>query len=595
MRREVLMSEVRKMLDDVLTQLDSAQTLEQHEVSSALDSVGRAAKESGETINELQYEFIAVYLNLYDERREWGTFYAPIMSIVDDDGTRHDSPPLTSITPECIAYWIVRMRSAKHPTLRARYADLVWDLSRKATGNRPIIEAARIAVEGYAETLITLPKTSTHSWGHIGKRSVDIALSINDKERLRTAVAANVAYANAEVDEDERDFRQRSLFTILKDIPPNRRPQCEFQAVIDDFRRRLETLDAAEADQFSIDRYALPLADHYWSSQQPEEAKAVIRVYGAAVQRMADKATMATLAVGWLKQLYDLYRRFEMNDEGARVLKRMVELQPRVPNDLVTISTSQNIPQEEIDEWLNWLVTDDIDESFANLTGHFIPNLDEMRRQLEDLKNDYPLSQMFAATLVDHHGRAVAEIDPNNAEGKLIRQVNQGIHFRSTFLELGFQRLFKKHSIGPDELFSQVTKSPVWHESRHPVLKRGIEAYFAEDPIVAIHILVTEIENAVRVIGHSLRLSIQKRNRLGGFDLKNLADFLADDTVAGFLTEGIVTYLRVVLTDRRGWNLRNDTCHGILRAESFSKAASRQLLHIILVLSAVRAIGDLDR
>jgi len=79
---------------------------------------------------------------------------------------------------------------------------------------------------------------------------------------------------------------------------------------------------------------------------------------------------------------------------------------------------------------------------------------------------------------------------------------------------------------------------------------------------------------------------------LGGFDLRNLGDFLADDTVAAFLTENIVQYLRVVLTDRRGWYLRNYTCHGILRAASFSQAASQRLLHIILLLSAVRTNED---
>ena len=93
---------------------------------------------------------------------------------------------------------------------------------------------------------------------------------------------------------------EQSLFTLLKSIPPKRRPQAEFQAVIDEFRTRLETLNVAEADQFSVERYALPLADHYWSSQQPEEAKTVMRVYGAAVERMAVKTTMAALAVGWL-------------------------------------------------------------------------------------------------------------------------------------------------------------------------------------------------------------------------------------------------------------------------------------------------------
>ncbi len=469
---------------------------------------------------------------------------------------------------------------------------MVWDLSQKAVGNRPPIDAARIAVDGYCEALTTYPKTSFHSWGNIRKRVIDVALSINDHNRLRKAVAANVAYANANVDSGGSEFRQLSLFTLLKSIPPKHRPQVEFLAVVNAFRTRLGKLNDAEADQFSVERYALPLADYYRSSQQPEEAKTVMRTYGAAVERMARKTTMAVLAVGWLTRLYELYLRFEMNDEAKKVLKRVEELQPRVPNDLAAVSTSVEISEEEFGKWLNWLVTDDINESFAKLIGHFLPQLDQLRRQLDDLKKDYPLSQMFTETFVNHMGRAVAEIDPNDAEGKLLRQVNWDIQSRSTFLQLGMDHLFEKHYIGRNELFARVIESPVWHEQRHAILRRGIEAYFVGDPIVAVHILVPEIENAVRIIAAGLGLAVQKQNRMGGFDLKNLGDLLADETVAAFLTEDVVTYLRVVLTDRRGWNLRNKTCHGILPATSFTQAASQRLLHIVLLLSAVRTKAE---
>ena len=465
---------------------------------------------------------------------------------------------------------------------------MVWDLSQKATGTKPPIAAACTTIDGYSEVLTTYPETSSHNWGNIRKRSIELALSINDHNRLRKAVAASVAYSNANVDADESEFRQQSLFELLKSIPPRRRPQAEFQAAIDEFRTRLEALNVAEADQFRVERYALPLAEHYWSSQQPQEAKTVMRMYGAAVERMAVKTTMAALAVGWLRRLYELYLRFEMNDEAKLVLKRIETLQPRVPNECVPVSTSQHITQEEIDKWLNWLVTDDVEESFANVTGHFLPQIDQLRRQLENLNKDFPLSQMFTSTFVDHEGRPVAEIDPNDAEGKLLRQVYQDIQFRSSFLQLGMDRLFEKHSVGPHELFARVIESPIWHEQRHAILRRGIEAYFANDPIVAVHILVVEIENAVRIIARGLGLALQKQNRVGGFDLRNLGDLLADETVAAFLTENVVTYLRVVLTDHRGWNLRNDTCHGILPATSFTQAASQQLLHIVLLLSVVR-------
>ncbi len=606
------MADARQLLADALAMLDAASTLEHYEVNKALEPAGKAAKEAGEKVDELRFEFIAVYLALYDEPNVWGTHYGPEMSVIDNDGSRFDTPPLESITPECIAYWTTRMNAALHPALRARYADMVWDLSQRATGTRPPIDAAHIAIDGYSEALTAYPEMSLHSWGDIRKRIIDLALSINDEDRLRTAVKVNVACAKAAMTEDaiskagilhlksdgedthtnvaddEGQCRLMSLFAILRDIPPKRRPQAEFQAVVDEFRTRLEALNAAEADQFSVEPYALPLADHYWSSRQPEDAKTVMRVYGAAVERMAAKTTMAILAVGWLKRLYELYLRFEMNDEAKQVLKDIEGYQASVPNELMPISTSQHISQEEIDEWLKWLVTEDVDESFANLTGHFLPQLNQMRRQLEQLERDYPLSQVFAGAFVDHDGRTVAEIPTDDADGRLLRQVNQNIQFRNPFLQLGMDHLFEKHSVGPDELFTRVIESPVWHERRHAILRRGIEAYFADDPIVAVHILVVEIENAVRIIAAGLKLALQKQNRFGGFDLKNLGDFLAHETVAAFLTEDIVTYLRVVLTDRRGWNLRNDTCHGILPAQSFTRAASQRLLHIVLLLSAVR-------
>src|SRR5690606_22319830 len=105
--------------------------------SEALELAGKAAKESGETVDELRLEFIAVYLALYDEPNVWGTYYGPEMSSIDKDGNRSDPPPLELITPDCIAYWTTRMNAAKHPALRARYADMVWDLSHKATGDKP--------------------------------------------------------------------------------------------------------------------------------------------------------------------------------------------------------------------------------------------------------------------------------------------------------------------------------------------------------------------------------------------------------------------------------------------------------------------------
>ena len=40
------------------------------------------------------------------------------------------------------------------PCIAGRYADLVWDLCRTVTGNNPPIDAARIAISGYVDSIV---------------------------------------------------------------------------------------------------------------------------------------------------------------------------------------------------------------------------------------------------------------------------------------------------------------------------------------------------------------------------------------------------------------------------------------------------------
>ena len=104
------MADARQLLAEALSVLDTASTLEHYDVDKALEPAGKAAKESGEKIDELRFEFIAVYLAPYDEPNVWGTYYGRDMVDV----------PLELITPECIVYWTARMNAARHPALRVR-------------------------------------------------------------------------------------------------------------------------------------------------------------------------------------------------------------------------------------------------------------------------------------------------------------------------------------------------------------------------------------------------------------------------------------------------------------------------------------------
>src|SRR5262249_708040 len=86
-----------------------------------------------------------------------------------------------------LKYWEKRMTAAKHPLLRARYADLVWDLSKPACSLKAPIDAARIAIDGYVAAGALADAGSAMTASDRLQRGLRLALSIGDQTRAEQA------------------------------------------------------------------------------------------------------------------------------------------------------------------------------------------------------------------------------------------------------------------------------------------------------------------------------------------------------------------------------------------------------------------------
>lgn len=324
--------------------------------------------------------------------------------------------------------------------------------------------------------------------------------------------------------------------------------------------------------------------------------KLVMREYGIRPRdwpdvnsgRMADQA-MAILGIAWLRGLHGLYMRFQMNAEAAAVLARIEVRQPEVPGNLAPVRIPMEVNAEELVEFLTFVVTDDLAESVANLAVNFLPDIQEQREQMAQLAIEHPLAAAIPGVLVAHDGREIAHLGREDGDtGRLMHHLAQGMGFTSFHLRQAFARFRERHALDVQAIFDYCAASAVWPDDRHGVLRRGIEAYLDDDHVVAIHLLVTELENAVRNIARTIRTPLQRPNRFGGLDLRTFGDLLADPQVRQCLTENVATYIESVLTDQRGWNLRNTTCHGVRPFATFNSAASDRAMHIVLLLSLLR-------
>jgi hypothetical protein len=577
----------RQLLIDMLAELDRVVKLDRFEVTAALERVAKAAKVAGETVAELRYELIAAYLVLYDEPCEWGTHFGPEFSQSTADGRRIDSPPLEAITAACVTYWGTRMNAASHPALRARYGDLVWSFSQKAAGKKPPIQAAHTAIDNYIDTIVNERADAFDGTGDLQRRAVCLAASV-DPDRLRRAVEALQKHATSGPESD-REHRQLELFGLLMELRGNRRPDAALDALASDLRARFDRQHDAHADQFTMKDIALPLADYYRSVQQPVESKAVLRMYGAAVERISAEAA-AMLGSAWLRGLHDLYERFEMHEEAEALLPKIEAKSANIKDELKHVSQTTTIPEDKLDEAIEELISGSKGDVLFRLAANFLPSVDDTRKLVKDIASKSFVMNVFTQEVVTDDGRVTASIGPisSDLEGHVVQQLNLTIQFLSQLYRPTLERAIDRHRLTSDDFVTWLRECPLYTEDRVPLLRRVFAAYLSGEWETAIHVAIPQIESALRRLLALCNQPLIRPHRQGTFHLKNLDEVLRDPVVERALPADVKTYLRTLLCDQRGLNIRNNVCHGLWGAAEFNFSIADRVIHAILVIGLLR-------
>jgi hypothetical protein len=121
----------------------------------------------------------------------WGTFFVPMGSGTDKDGNTVYFPDIADADAQVIAHWIGRAKTVSHPVLKARYADLVWDLCTTiVAGTRRDPELARLAIDGYVASVSITVLPGLHERCGAALRALDLAITIRDEERKERVRAA---------------------------------------------------------------------------------------------------------------------------------------------------------------------------------------------------------------------------------------------------------------------------------------------------------------------------------------------------------------------------------------------------------------------
>jgi len=584
-------------IDEILHVFDSEgrKNFEEHDVNEELKKFLPRNRDdiSQECLAELiAFDFSEDYQN---DKTGWGTYFGPMWVINSGDGTVSESPSINQIKPEIIDYWRIRAKASRNPILIARYSGLVFDFQYRICGTNPSFELVRI----YIDSLIQIADMDYHKNEHNTisklKRALGLSKQYNQTDLIEKCKLAIMSYEDRHGLENKPTLWGHS-FDLLVGDKLIRLSEREEIIIIRDLELKLDHLGRADLDSPKINPWAIKaaatrLASYYKKKGRVGEVKRVILKVSTSFDRIINHASPLE-ASNWLEQLYKLFDEYDLRDQAEGVLVKLRELGPKVASELKPIETSIDLPREEIEAYINAMTSGSIGDILNQVVARYIPDKVQTREQILDLSKVAPLQYLFEHQITDDKGRMVALVGSleNDLEGHIVFQVSQNLSSNAFLLRMILQRSIERLGLSKVDVLKFIENCPILDKERMVIIERGLDAYFENDFISAIHLLIPQIEEALRNLVEFSGGNILKPIN-GIFQLIPFGQVLKDDILVKVLGEDISIYFQVLFTDQRGWNLRNDVCHGMAKPSVFNHQTADRVLHAFLCLGLVQEKG----
>ena len=520
----------------------------------------------------------------------WKTYYGPFAIINVGENKVKISPSIDRVTPEMLEYWEKRATETPHPVLRARYADLVWDFSKKVTGKPAKISIAHIAIDAGLDAVSgNRCKNFLTVWPLL-KRSLIQALSLSQAERAKKAIAIAIDYDETQSQPGSRNAWGHS-FDILFGTKGVKLTQEQTLRIISG----LETSLAASVkpdengvfgDPFAAKSATQRLVTYYQKQKKPDEVARVVSLFGQGVIDAANDAN-ELMGSAWLKDAFDIATLAGAKETTDKLAIALKDKSFNIKEKGKTISWDSSIDPTLLEQFLEEMVDGEENTVVRRIVIHYVPHWEQTKEQVLKIAQTCVFTSLIKHTIVDQTGREIATIGSveEDLDGRTIHQMAKSMNYIAPYLNLVFQRWIDKFAVTPERLCDKLLSCPVFTPESKTALTRGIRAYFEKDHTTVVHVLIPQIESAFREFLIVGGVNIYRQNRLGGIDYRTLGDMLSDDLVKTYFGENGQHYFQVLLNDHRGWNIRNTVCHGLVDASAYNQPQSDRVLHVLLLLS----------
>lgn len=513
----------------------------------------------------------------------WGTYFGPMASGTTKEGRTVYFPDVSEANAEVIDHWAARAGQTKHPTLKARYSDLVWEMSPIVAKRRREPAMARLAIDSYLASISM--RSELHDKFCAALRALDLACIIQDNDRIDQA-RLKLLVLHRESMQMRRGLWWFAFDRLIQDK----------QARVTDEERRalvadLETLFSVYADPSAADGFdphsaqdvARRLISHYSRSGQSDKVKRLHTAVGRAFEHFASLGD-AMLASAVLQTAVNSYRDAGLPEESRRV-RVLMEEKIRQAHDLMKpIETEISISKDDMESFLKAVVAPDICSTFDRLAAAFLPRRDQLESQVQKIQEEAPLLAHIPQTIMaDKHVAAKVGSVEDDPFGRLIHQCTMSFGLSAIWLRKAFDRAIAEHNIVPGHVVGWANRLDLFEDVTF--LIEGVEAWYQGDFVKAVHVLVPQVEHGLRSIAGKLGQPVTKaHSTVAGVSVViGMGDILYKPELSEALGPDLSLYFLALYADPRGNNLRNDFAHGLLKPRSVDGNLAIWVIHTLLV------------
>ncbi|HLZ73260.1 MAG TPA: DUF4209 domain-containing protein [Dehalococcoidia bacterium] len=464
------------------------------------------------------------------------------------------------------------------PVHRARYADVLWEMEGG-------YQRALMAAQAYLASVPLLAETYSYRRHDAILRALQLALQLQQAELVAEGKQA-LLDALTEREESAPPFDGLELLPWILEIPDrfiDREELVKGRQYAEDAAAFLR--GGGEAESFRA-RYAYQLAARF--ARRLRDAEGERRALVALGEAIEAQAAMADgrshlAAAHFLREAFRHYADLGFTEQAERMKRRLEEEQDETLPEFKTFRTSVELDFDATDRLAVALRDLPPAQSLAFIATRpdWHPAKAHLEAQAATLAALHPLLSAIGRNRYSHDGRLVANAttDAARRDAQVFDLYHLWAQMRGVVLARLYGRMAEAQRWTADTITDFLASGVAFDAEKLPLVRTGLERFFARDYASALFVLVPQLEDILRRLRGKVGLPTTSVKASSGITmLVGLDDVLATPQLVDGLGAGAIAYLRFLLTDQQGLNLRNDIAHGL-----FPEAAAQEPLAVLVV------------